>query len=255
MIGRTGLLIGLATAVMAAGLSASAQSPAQNATPAGYLAPGVIDAARVVGPPPTAGSGEEAADLAAYRAGAAGAGSARWRQAQADDSLEWPVVLHRYACAIDAKLEAGKAPATLRLLERVMTDVDAVGRTAKDAYRRPRPFAADDPAAPVCLDIRPERRATSSFTYPSGHATLGTAWGLVLTEAAPGRAGPIGERTRDFILSRQVCRVHYPSDLHAGERLGAAIFASLQSSPEFQADLAAARAEIAAAPKPTGCGG
>jgi len=60
-------------------------------------------------------------------------------------------------------------------------------------------------------------------------------------------------RTHAFTESRLVCRVHYPTDVRAGERLAAAIYARLQSSAEYEADVRAARAEIAAAPKPRGC--
>jgi len=223
---------------------------ASSADPTGYIPAGTIDAARVIGPPPAIGSPEFGADVAGYRQAEAGAGSDRWRQAQQDDKLDWPVVLDRYACALDARLSPETAPATIRLLERTMSDVDAIGHDAKDAYKRKRPFVTDRPDAPICLNIPAERRASASPSYPSGHATLGATWGLVLTEAAPGRAAPIAERTRSFIDNRRVCRVHYLSDLQAGQRLGAVIFAELQSSPEFQADLAAAKAEIAAAPKP-----
>ena len=221
--------------------------------PQGYLPAGAIDAARVVGPPPEAGSAAEAADIAAYRDAAAAVGTQRWIEARADDDLEMRVVLKRYACAVNAELSPVTSPATVRVLERTMMDASVVSGAAKTAYHRPRPFAADDPAAPLCIDVPAERRANPSFSYPSGHGTLGMLWGLVLTEAAPDRAGPIAERSRSFIESRQVCRVHYPSDLRAAERLGASIFARLQSSPEFQADLAAAKAEIAAAPVPQDC--
>ncbi|MBX7249786.1 MAG: phosphatase PAP2 family protein [Caulobacteraceae bacterium] len=242
--------LSILTAVCATVLVCSAASAD---APVGYLPAHAVDAARVVGPPPAEGSPELAADQAIYRAAEAGAGSERWRQAREDDSLDWPVVLDRYACALDARLNVNTAPATLRLLERVKIDVDATGHDAKSAYGRLRPFVTDRPDAPICIDIPPERRPSASPSYPSGHATLGTTWGLVLSEAAPDRTGAIAERTRAFIDSRRVCRLHYASDLRAGERLGASIFARLQSSPDFQADLAAARAEIAAAPKPQGC--
>ena len=229
--------------------AASAQGPQ------GYLTADAVDAVAVVGPPPAAGSPAGAADVAAYRAAAADVDTPRWTQARDDDDVRTPAVLKRYACALDAELDPARAPATVRLLERSLRDADAISGVAKKTYRRPRPFAADDPAAPLCLDIPPERRATSSFTYPSGHATLGALWGLILIEAAPDRAGAVAARSRAFVESRQVCRVHYPSDLAAGERLGAAIFARLQASADYAADVAAARAEIAAAPKPAGCGG
>jgi len=227
--------------------SASAQDPQ------GYLSPEAVDSVAVAGPPPAAGSEAEAADIAAYRAAAAGAGSARWALARADDDVEMPAVLKRYACALDADLDPQRAPATVRLLSRTLVDASVIPNAAKKHYSRPRPFAADDPTTPLCVDIPAERRAKTSTTYPSGHATLGAVWGLVLTEAAPGRQAEIAARTATFIESRQVCRLHYPSDLAAGRRVGEAIYARLQASAEYRADLAAARAEIAAAPKPTGC--
>lgn len=239
--------------IVGAAVAALFTAAASAQDPSGYLPAGAIDAVRVVGPPPAAGSPEEAADVAAYRAAAAGAGTPRWILAREDDSLDMGVVMKRYACALDAEIDPARAPVLVRLLNRSMADVDAVSKAAKDAYKRPRPFAADDPATPLCVDIPAERRARTSSSYPSGHGTLGATWGLILTQAAPERASTIAERTRLFVDSRQVCRLHYPSDLRAGERLGGVIFARLQASAEFQADLAAARAEIAAAPKPQGC--
>jgi acid phosphatase (class A) len=41
--------------------------------------------------------------------------------------------------------------------------------------------------------------------------------------------------------------MHYPSDVAAGEVLGKAVFAAAAATPGFDADLAAARAELAAA--------
>ena len=46
--------------------------------------------------------------------------------------------------------------------------------------------------------------------------------------------------------SRLVCGMHYPSDVAAGEDLGRAVFAAAAAQPAFAADLAAARAEMAA---------
>ena len=99
--------------------------------PQGYLPAGSIDAARVVGPPPEAGSPAEAADIAAYQAGAALAGTPRWDQAREDDDLDMGVVLKRYACAMNAELSPERAPATVRVLERTIN-----GRfTAAEALR------------------------------------------------------------------------------------------------------------------------
>lgn len=223
--------------------------------PQGYLPPGAVDAVQVVGPPPAPGSAAEAADIAVYRDAARDAGSPRWKQAAADDDISTPAVLKRYACALDADLDPVRAPALTRLLHRVETDATTIGAGAKKTYNRPRPFAADDPATPLCIDIPADRRGKTSSTYPSGHATGGTLMGLVLAQAAPEHATAVMARTHAFADSRRVCRMHYPSDVAAGERLAGAIFARLQASPEFQADVKAAAAEIAAAPDAKGCAG
>lgn len=242
-------LILAAAAVSASILGAAALAQ----EPQGYLPAGAVDAVALLGPPPAADSPAQAADTTAYMAALAGAGSPRWAQALADDDIAAAAVLKRYACALDADLDPAKAPATTRLLARTLQDAGTISEAAKQTYRRPRPFAADDPTTPLCLDIAAERRGRTSFSYPSGHATVGFLWGLVLSEVAPERTTPVMIRTRSFVDSRQVCRVHYPSDLRAGELLGAAIYARLQASPEYEADVRAARAELAAAPKPTGC--
>jgi len=238
----------------AAALTAFAWTAATAQDPQGYLPKGSIDAVTVVGPPPAASSAAEAADKAAYLAARAGAETPRWAEATADDDIATATVMKRYACALDADLEPARAPALARVLERTLRDAAEISETAKQTYNRPRPFAADDPATPLCIHIPAERRAKTSSTYPSGHATIGFLWGLILSEAAPDRTAPVMARTRTFVESRQVCRVHYPSDVRAGQTLGAAIYARLQSSPAYAADLKAASAEIAAAPKPTGCG-
>ena len=51
----------------------------------------------------------------------------------------------------------------------------------------------------------------------------------------------------DFGDSRQVCNVHWPSDVEQGRVLAAAVFARLQAEPEFRSDLETARKEVAAA--------
>lgn len=247
MNARRLMLVG--AAVLALGWTAATAED-----PKGYIPAGAIDAAEVVGPPPRAGSTAEASDKAAYQAARAGVDSLRWTEAAADDDIATAAVMKRYACALDADLTPARAPALGRLLQRTLQDGADISEGAKQAWRRPRPFAADDPTTPLCIAIPAERRAKTSFTYPSGHATVGFLWGLVLSEAAPDRTTAVMARTRSFVESRQVCRVHYPTDIQAGQTLGAAIYARLQASPEYEADVKAAAAEIAAAPKPAGCG-
>ena len=48
-------------------------------------------------------------------------------------------------------------------------------------------------------------------------------------------------------MSARNCGVHYPSDVEAGRTVGAALVARLHAEPQFLADMAAAKAELATA--------
>ena len=52
-------------------------------------------------------------------------------------------------------------------------------------------------------------------------------------------------RGRSFGRSRIVCNVHWESDVLEGRFVGAATVARLHADPAFEADLAAARQELA----------
>ena len=60
---------------------------------------------------------------------------------------------------------------------------------------------------------------------------------------------PVGKAIGD---SRVVCGVHFQSDVEAGRVIGSAMVARLHADPQFQADLARAKAELAKAPAAAG---
>jgi len=66
--------------------------------------------------------------------------------------------------------------------------------------------------APVCTPEDEEVLRKDGF-YPSGHTALGWAWALILTEIAPDRADAILARGRAFGVSRNICNVHWHSDV------------------------------------------
>jgi acid phosphatase (class A) len=144
---------------------------------------------------------------------------------------------------VGADLSASKTPNTARLVGRAVLDaVDASG-AAKQIHKRQRPFVPTD--EPICIERDDHLKA--SFSYPSGHATGGWMYGLLLAEVAPDRAAPIMSRGRAYGESRVVCGVHWKTDVEAGRDAATAAFVVLQSNPGFRADLEAARAEIDAA--------
>jgi acid phosphatase (class A) len=78
------------------------------------------------------------------------------------------------------------------------------------------------------------------FSYPSGHASGAQVQARVLGVVFPDRADDLLKRARQVADGRVVAGVHYASDTEAGENLGDLIFAQLEASPKFKADLAAA---------------
>jgi acid phosphatase (class A) len=99
---------------------------------------------------------------------------------------------------------------------------------------------------PICATDAEREMLANDGSYPSGHAAVGWAWALILTELAPDRADAILARGREFAQSRVVCNVHWQSDVLEGRAIGAAAVARLHADAAFQADLAAAREELAA---------
>lgn len=226
-------LLALALAVALAG-GAAAQIRTIPGFATGYLDNAALTALGKLPPPPA----DVSVDRAGYEASRALAGSPRWRLAVADVQLDRDAPARAFACALGRPVP----DAVVHLLERVKTDAGAATGPAKGQYARRRPFA-DEMQPRTCTPMASDQVAQS---YPSGHASIGWAWALVLAELAPERAEPILARGRAFGESRIVCGVHFPSDVAAGRDVAGAVVARLHADPAFTADLQAARAALAA---------
>ena len=212
----------------------------------GYLPEHALAGDEILGPPPEAGSARERADRAAYEDTRKLAGSPRWKQAQADNDLWYGGAMKRFSCALGKEISPATTPVTSRLLQRLELDVRTVGHPAKDRFFRTRPLIGND--APVCIPRADWLRTNAS--YPSGHSMTGWAWGLVLAEMAPDKASALVSAGREVGYSRVVCGAHFPSDIEAGRFLSSAMIARVHAEPEFERELAVAKAELARARTP-----
>ena len=211
---------------------------------AGYLQPNELPDSKALLPsPPAPGSAAMAADADAYRTTRALRETPRWALAAKDAELLFPKATEHFSCALAMPISFEATPHLNMLLRRVRMDASRATDAAKDYYRRKRPFmeTGDD----ICT--LEEKSRFKADSYPSGHSSIGWAWALVLTEAAPDRADAILARGLAFGQSRAVCGVHWKSDLEAGRIVGAATVSRLRSNPVFVAQVAEARKEIAAA--------
>lgn len=231
---------GAVVAVAASGAAIAQQASA----PSGYLGRDRWpDAAKILPPPPSAGSAEEKQQLAVYRALRKLEGTPRWALAQNDVPTAPQQMLANFSCSVGAQLTPQNAPKTMALIGKAGLEAGMQVASVKDVFKRPRPYQIEDGV--ICTEKSPQLAASPD--YPSGHATYGWLVGLMLANAAPDRATPILVRARAFGESRVVCGVHSPGAVEAGRTNAGALFAVLQSEPRFRADLEAVRAEIAAA--------
>lgn len=211
---------------------------------AGYLQPEALpDSLALLPPPPAASSSALTLDEAVSRKVLALRGTSRWALATEDAGLRFPKAAGTFSCALGVPVTEQDTPHLYMLLRRTLTDAGLSTYTAKNTYLRKRPFMVNK--EPTCTPDE-EEQLRKDGSYPSGHAALGWAWALILTEIAPDRADAVLARGRAFGESRVICNVHWYSDVVEGRFMGAATVARLHADPAFQKELEAARAEYAA---------
>jgi acid phosphatase (class A) len=243
---RMALLVGLVVvALQAAPPTLPSEVPLSKGYLAGYLSPNHLpDSLALLPPPPVPGSAAFAADEEAHRAARRLRDTPRGALAAKDAVLTFPEAAGVFACALGFSISQEATPHLNMLLRRTLADAGATTAKAKEHYKRPRPFMVlkEGTCTP---DDEPSLRKSGS--YPSGHASAGWAWALVLAEIAPERADALLARGFAFTQSRVVCGAHWQSDVEAGRTVGAAVVGRLHADATFQAQLALAKAEAATA--------
>lgn len=211
----------------------------------GYLSRDAVPSSLVqVPPPPAAGSPAMVLDEAIAQRSFALRGTPRWQLAIEDADLSFPAAAGTFTCALGVGITQSDMPHLWLLLQRSARDLGATTRTAKEHYKRQRPFMVN--GQPICT---PEytKQLEHDGSYPSGHTTTGWGWALILAELAPDRTDALMVRGRSVGESRNVCNVHWHSDVMQGRLIAAGTVARLHAEQEFRADLEAARTELAAA--------
>jgi acid phosphatase (class A) len=215
--------------------------PAGEAKPRPYLVGDKVDFHSILAPPPAAGSLRDTEDEQTVEQWQTVSGE-RWHSAELDSEFVYPRFDEAFGRPIDRKT----SPVLVTLLNRALRDVSHTTFTAKEHFQRPRPYQRVQ-LKHVCGEAvapKPETRPSGGSSYPSGHSVYGWAVAMILARVAPDRAELLLARAAEYADSRVICGVHFPSDVDAGQAIAAAVLAHLDSSPEFQADLAHARAEL-----------
>lgn len=200
-----------------------------------YLPAGKPNVIALLAPPPLPGSPEQAADMAEVRAVCQAAPSNDVAVAFTERKFD----IFNFTPAIGPFFVPGRFPKTEAFFQRVQKDAEIVTDQSKDFYKRPRPYVLDPSLASGKLE--------KSFSYPSGHSTESMVLALVLAEVFPDKHDAIIAEARNIGWHRVEIARHYPTDIYAGRVLAQAIVRQMNKNDEFRRDLAAVRAEVAAA--------
>ena len=131
-------------------------------------------------------------------------------------------------------------PATDTLFRKVTREATQISSVPKEKWHRVRP-PIDNPDIHPCVPLE----KTGSF--PSGHATRGIVWAAVVAEIFPDDREKIMARGKLIGDDRVLAGMHYPTDVAAGQKLGAAIAQKLLDNPDFKLELAKVKLECQAA--------
>jgi acid phosphatase (class A) len=218
-------------------------APAPSPT-GGYLSAAQVEALAHAVPAPAAdGSAEQIADRALSERYRGYENGDRWLLATAHSQLSPRLATQHFDCALGVRFAAAPTPRLTAMFDKLLKDANEAAETAKALGFRPRPVGVNL-ERPACTTVSPASRASAS--YPSGSATVGTAYGEAVAALDPAHAEAAREIGHQIGISRLVCGMHYPADVAAAEPLGRAVFAEVSATPAFQADLAAAKLELAA---------
>jgi acid phosphatase (class A) len=206
----------------------------------GYLGEGMPNPMLILPPPPDKGSSEWELDMHLSRV-YLNAERPRKKLAKRDAILRFPEATEAFNPVLNLKIHREKTPSLYRILAKSCVDGGRSTKSAKQFYKRPRPFMVNQ--LPT-LTPQDEEILKLDGSYPSGHSAIGWIWALILKDLFPSQTTEILKRGRQFGISRSICNVHWHSDVVAGRICGAAVTKSLYVSPDFLFDLSTAKKEI-----------
>lgn len=201
----------------------------------------VPDIVALLPPPPEPGSAEAIADAdEAYRVY-----SARTPEQFALGKDQNKLTIFHFAPAIGPWFRAGIAPKLEALFKQVESEAKTATDIGKHGFKRARPCKAE----PARFADPVEPNDVGAYSYPSGHATRGILYALVLSEIFPDRREALLVKGREAGWLRVQGGMHYPTDIYAGRVWGQALARAFLSNARFRRDLTEAKAELMSAQK------
>ena len=146
-----------------------------------------------------------------------------------------------YSDVLGIEITEDDTPAIYRLMRKAGDTGSASVSLMKSIYFRKRPFVIMNEDTWGQFDRYNELSVSSA--YPSSHTGFGWGTALALAEMAPHLQDTILRRGYEYGISRVIVGAHWQSDVDAAMLCASAAIARSHATPEYQADMAAARAE------------
>jgi len=194
-----------------------------------------IDLTRILPPPPANDSAETKAELGVVLT----LQVTRTPEMEASAKADVEEDVWRFANVMGPKFTKEALPHFAAFFDRVVATEGAVVDPAKDVWKRPRPHQLSDL-------VKPAVKLSSSGSWPSGHATVGTIMGIVLSNMVPEKRAEIMARAAEYAHNRVVGGIHYPSDIEEGKIAGSVIAAIIMQRDDFKSEFAQAKSELRA---------
>ena len=139
------------------------------------------------------------------------------------------------------KISKTQTPAIYEVLTRGVTTIENIRFKPKAHYFRIRPFAYFGEPSIFPQD---DEWLAQEGSYPSGHTIRAWACAMLMAQLNPATAEAVYARAWESGESRVISGCHWQSDVDASRPVAGIGFAHLQTSAEFQKQMARAREEL-----------
>ena len=207
-------------------------APATTRSALPYITPQQFDFHAILSPPPADNSAMHSREVVRMLALQDSRTPEDVRRCRAEET----VTVFAFDTVLGPSFNATNLPVTAALMHEVFVEARSVSGAAKQVWVRTRPPLANPQIHP-CVEFE------NSPSYPSGHAVRGMVWAVLLSEIYPEHRAALMARGRQIGDDRYLAGMHYPTDVAAGQKLGAVIAHRLLANPAFRARLDQAEAE------------
>ncbi len=225
-------LVRQASFVLAVALCLAAAPVTQPA----YLAPDSFDFKALLGGPPANDSQEhkdEIAKLLKYQ-------DTRTPEEVARCKSEEEVDVFAFSSVLGSWFNEKDLPETAKFMKDAYTQTKVVSNAAKANWNRPRPPKELPDQVKPCVTLE------KGASFPSGHATRGVMWATLLSEIFPDKKDDLMARGKLIGEDRVIAGMHFPSDVAAGQKLGAEIAKRMLADADVKVELEKVKAECLA---------